>query len=32
MKTFGINDFYFGEPDYPYPWGASSRWARSRRK
>lgn len=21
MKTFGINDFYFGEPDYPYPMG-----------
>jgi choline dehydrogenase-like flavoprotein len=22
MKTFGINDFYFGEPDYPYPMGS----------
>ena len=21
MKTFGINDFYFGEADYPYPMG-----------
>ena len=21
MKTFGVNDFYFGEPDYPYPMG-----------
>lgn len=21
MKTFGINDFYFGEKDYPYPMG-----------
>jgi choline dehydrogenase-like flavoprotein len=22
MKTFGINDFYFGEPGYPYPMGS----------
>jgi choline dehydrogenase-like flavoprotein len=22
MKTFGINDFYFGEKDYPYPMGS----------
>jgi choline dehydrogenase-like flavoprotein len=22
MKTFGINDFYFGEPDFPYPMGS----------
>jgi choline dehydrogenase-like flavoprotein len=22
MKTFGINDFYFGEPEYPYPMGS----------
>lgn len=22
MKTWGINDFYFGEPDYPYPMGS----------
>jgi len=21
MKTFTLNDFYFGEPDYPYPMG-----------
>lgn len=21
MKTFGLNDFYFGEKDYPYPMG-----------
>lgn len=21
MKTFGVNDFYFGEADYPYPMG-----------
>ncbi len=21
MKTFGVNDFYFGEKDYPYPMG-----------
>ncbi|HET9088634.1 MAG TPA: GMC family oxidoreductase [Acidobacteriaceae bacterium] len=21
MKTFGINDFYFGDKDYPYPMG-----------
>jgi choline dehydrogenase-like flavoprotein len=22
MKTFGVNDFYFGEKDYPYPMGS----------
>ena len=22
MKTFGINDFYFGEPEYSYPMGS----------
>lgn len=22
MKTFGINDFYFGEPDYAFPMGS----------
>ncbi len=22
MKTFGINDFYFGEPDFSYPMGS----------
>lgn len=21
MKTFSVNDFYFGEPDFPYPMG-----------